>query len=131
AQPEALPLLAVDEPALAMTIGVNTAPLAGRSGDKLTGRQLDERLRAELVGNVSLQVNATENRDAWEVQGRGELQLAVLVETMRREGFELTVGKPQAMTREIDGIVHEPIDRLSIDIPEDYMGVVTQLLALR
>ncbi len=130
-QPEALPLLAVDEPALAMTIGVNTSPLAGGSGDKLTGRQLDERLRAELVGNVSLQVSAIESTDAWEVQGRGELQLAVLVETMRREGFELTVGKPQAMTREIDGSLHEPVDRLSIDIPEDYMGVVTQLLALR
>src|SRR3954453_7724424 len=95
-EPEALPLLAVDEPALAMTIGVNTSPRAGRSGDRLTGRQLDGRLRAELVGNVSLQVSATESKDAWEVQGRGELQLAVLVETMRREGFELTVGKPQA-----------------------------------
>src|SRR6266513_2580061 len=121
-QPEALPLLAVDEPALAMTIGVNTSPLAGGSGDRLTGRQLDERLRAELVGNVSIQVRATDKTDAWEVQGRGELQLAVLVETMRREGFELTVGKPQAMTRQIEGSLHEPVDRLSIDIPEDYMG---------
>jgi GTP-binding protein len=130
-EPEALPLLAVDEPALAMTIGVNTAPLAGASGTRLTGRQLDERLRAELVGNVSIQVRPTEATDTWEVQGRGELQLAVLVETMRREGFELTVGKPQAMTREIDGGLHEPVDRLSIDIPEDYMGVVTQLLVLR
>ena len=101
--PEPLPLLAVDEPALAMTIGVNTSPLAGASGDKLTGRQLEERLRDELVGNVSIQLRDTEGADAWEVQGRGELQLAVLVETMRREGFELTVGKPQAMTREIDG----------------------------
>src|SRR6188472_4297084 len=119
-QPEALPLLAVDEPALAITIGVNTSPLAGGSGDRLTGRQLDERLRAELVGNVSIQVRPTESTDAWEVQGRGELQLAVLVETMRREGFELTVGKPQAMTREIDGRRHEPVDRLSIDIPEEY-----------
>jgi GTP-binding protein len=130
-EPETLPLLAVDEPALAMTIGVNTSPLAGRSGERLTGRQLDERLQRELVGNVSIQVRPTEAADAWEVQGRGELQLAVLVETMRREGFELTVGKPQAMTREIDGRIHEPVERLSIDIPEDYMGVVSQLLALR
>jgi GTP-binding protein TypA/BipA len=130
-EPEALPVLSVDEPALAMTIGVNSSPLAGGSGDKLTGRQLDERLRAELVGNVSIQVRPTETTDAWEVQGRGELQLAVLVETMRREGFELTVGKPQAMTREINGRRHEPVDRLSIDIPEEYMGVVSQLLALR
>src|SRR4029079_18340234 len=130
-QPEALPLLAVDEPALAMTIGVNTSPLAGGSGDRLTGRQLDERLRAELVGNVSIEVLPTDSNDAWEVQGRVELQLALLVETMRREGFELTVGKPEAMTREIGGKVHEPVERLSIDIPEDYMGVVTQLLALR
>ena len=129
--PEALPLLAVDEPALAMTIGVNTSPLAGGSGSKLTGRQLEERLRDELVGNVSIQLRDTEATDAWEVQGRGELQLAVLVETMRREGFELTVGKPQAMTREIDGALHEPVERLSVDIPEDYMGVVNQLLALR
>jgi GTP-binding protein len=130
-QPDPLPLLAVDEPALAMTIGVNTSPLAGGSGSKLTGRQLDERLRGELVGNVSIQVRETEATDAWEVQGRGELQLAVLVETMRREGFELTVGKPQAMTREIDGRLHEPVERLSVDIREDYMGVVNQLLALR
>jgi GTP-binding protein len=130
-EPEALPLLAVDEPALAMTIGVNTSPLAGGSGSKLTGRQLEERLRDELVGNVSIQLRDTEATDAWEVQGRGELQLAVLVETMRREGFELTVGKPQAMTREIDGALHEPVERLSVDIPEDYMGVVNQLLALR
>ena len=129
--PEALPLLAVDEPALAMTIGINTSPLAGGSGSKLTGRQLEERLRDELVGNVSIQLRDTEATDAWEVQGRGELQLAVLVETMRREGFELTVGKPQAMTREIDGALHEPVERLSVDIPEDYMGVVNQLLALR
>ena len=128
---EPLPLLAVDEPALAMTIGVNSSPLAGASGDKLTGRQLEERLRDELVGNVSIQLRDPEAADAWEVQGRGELQLAVLVETMRREGFELTVGKPQAMTREIDGTLHEPVERLSVDIPEDYMGVVNQLLALR
>ncbi len=130
-EPEALPLLAVDEPALAMTIGVNTSPLAGGSGSKLTGRQLEERLQDELIGNVSIEVRDTEATDAWEVQGRGELQLAVLVETMRREGFELTVGKPQAMTREIDGALHEPVERLSVDIPEDYMGVVNQLLALR
>jgi GTP-binding protein TypA/BipA len=130
-RPEPLPLLAVDEPALAMTIGVNTSPLAGASGNRLTGRQLEERLRDELVGNVSIQLRDTEAADAWEVQGRGELQLAVLVETMRREGFELTVGKPQAMIREIDGAVHEPVERLSVDIPEDYMGVVNQLLALR
>jgi len=130
-QPESLPLLAVDEPALAMTIGVNTSPLAGASGDKLTGRQLEERLRDELVGNVSIQLRDIEAADAWEVQGRGELQLAVLVETMRREGFELTVGKPQAMTREIDGALHEPVERLSVDVPDDYMGVVNQLLALR
>ncbi len=129
--PDALPLLAVDEPALSMTIGVNTSPLAGASGNKLTGRQLEERLNDELVGNVSIQLRDTEAADVWEVQGRGELQLAVLVETMRREGFELTVGKPQAMTREVDGAVHEPVERLSVDIPEDYMGVVNQLLALR
>ena len=129
--PEALPVLSVDEPALSMIVGVNTSPMAGRSGGKLTGRQLEERLRAELVGNVSLRVRETERADAWEVQGRGELQLAVLVETMRREGFELTVGKPQVMTREIDGRLHEPVDRLSVDIPEEYVGVLTQLLALR
>ena len=129
--PEPLPLLAVDEPALTMTIGVNTAPLAGLSGDRVTGRQIEERLQAELVGNVSIRVDETERTDTWEVQGRGELQLAVLVETMRREGFELTVGKPRVVTREIDGKLHEPVDHLSIDIPEDYMGVLTQLLALR
>jgi GTP-binding protein TypA/BipA len=130
-RPEPLPLLAVDEPALAMTIGVNTSPLAGQSGSRLTGRQIEERLRAELVGNVSIRVRPTDRPDAWEVQGRGELQLAVLVETMRREGFELTVGKPRVMTREVDGRLHEPLERLSIDIPEEYMGVLSQLLALR
>ena len=129
--PEALPLLDVDEPALAMTMGVNTSPLAGGSGKKLTGRQIEERLEAELVGNVSIRVAPTERPDAWEVQGRGELQLAVLVETMRREGFELTVGKPRVVTREIDGKLCEPVERLSIDVPEEYMGVLTQLLALR
>jgi GTP-binding protein len=130
-RPEPLPVLSVDEPALSMLIGVNGSPMAGASGDKLTGRQLEGRLNAELVGNVSIRVRPTERADTWEVQGRGELQLAVLVETMRREGFELTVGKPRVMTREIDGTVHEPVERLSIDIPEDYMGVLTQLLALR
>ena len=129
--PEALPVLAVDEPALSMTIGVNTSPLAGLSGSKLTGRQIEERLQAELVGNVSIRVDPTERPDAWEVQGRGELQLAVLVETMRREGYELTVGKPKVVTREIDGKLSEPLERLSIDVPEEYMGVLTQLLALR
>jgi len=129
--PEALPLLAIDEPALAMTVGVNTSPLAGLSGKKLTGRQIEERLLAELVGNVSIRVEPTERPDAWEVQGRGELQLAVLIETMRREGFELTVGKPRVVTREVNGKLCEPVERLSIDVPEEYMGVLTQLLALR
>ncbi len=129
--PVALPLLDVDEPALSMTIGVNTSPMAGLSGGKLTGRQIEERLQAELVGNVSIRVEETDRPDAWEVQGRGELQLAVLVETMRREGYELTVGKPKVMTREIDGKLCEPVERLSIDVPEEYMGVLTQLLALR
>ena len=114
-----------------MTIGQNTSPLAGREGDKLTARQIKDRLDAEIVGNVSIRVLETERPDTWEVQGRGELQLAVLVEMMRREGFELTVGKPQVVTREIDGKVHEPVERMTIDVPEDYVGVVTQLLALR
>jgi GTP-binding protein len=129
--PRPLPVLSVDEPSLAMTIGVNTSPLSGTSGTKLTARLLQNRLEAELVGNVSLRINATTRPDTWEVQGRGELQLAVLVETLRREGFELTVGKPQVVTRVIDGGLHEPVERLSIDVPADYMGVVTQLLALR
>ena len=129
--PEPLPPVQVDEPALGMTIGTNTSPLAGQSGNKLTARLLKNRLDAELVGNVSIRVLETDRGDAWEVQGRGELQLAVLVETLRREGFELTVGKPQVVTREVDGKVHEPVERLAIDIPEDFMGVVTQLLALR
>ena len=129
--PRPLPAITVDEPSLGMTIGINTSPLAGKDGSKLTARQLQNRLEAELVGNVSLQVNPTERPDAWEVQGRGELQLAVLVETMRREGFELTVGKPQVVTRIVDGKVHEPVERVAIDVPEDYLGVVTQLLALR
>src|SRR5437763_1895051 len=129
--PRPLPLIAIDEPALGMTIGINTAPTAGQSGKKLTARLLRERLDQELLGNVSIRVLDTERPDTWEVQGRGELQLAVLVETMRREGFELTVGKPQVVTRTIDGRLHEPVERLAIDIPEDYLGVTTQLLALR
>jgi GTP-binding protein len=129
--PRPLPVLTVDEPSLGMTIGVNTSPLAGRDGKQLTARLIDSRLKQELVGNVSLRVLPTERPDTWEVQGRGELQLAVLVETMRREGFELTVGKPTVVTRELDGVVHEPFERLSIDVPEDYVGVVTQLLGLR
>jgi GTP-binding protein len=129
--PRPLPVLSVDEPSLAMTIGINTSPLSGRSGTKLTARLLQNRLEAELVGNVSLRVNPTARPDTWEVQGRGELQLAVLVETLRREGFELTVGKPQVVTRVIDGTLREPVERLSIDVPADFMGVVTQLLALR
>jgi GTP-binding protein len=129
--PRPLPVITVDEPSLGMTIGVNTSPLAGRDGDKLTARQIEARLQAELIGNVSLRVLPTERPDTWEVQGRGELQLAVLVETLRREGFELTVGKPRVVTREIDGVVHEPFERMSIDVPEDFVGVVTQLLGLR
>jgi GTP-binding protein len=129
--PRPLPVITVDEPSLSVTIGVNTSPLAGREGDKLTARQIRARLDAELVGNVSLRVDVTERPEVWEVQGRGELQLAVLVELMRREGFELTVGQPQVLTREIDGRVHEPVESLAIDVPEDYVGVVTQLLALR
>ena len=129
--PRPLPPLTVDEPSLSMTIGINTSPLSGQDGTKLTARLLESRLRSELVGNVSLRVLPTERPDTWEVQGRGELQLAVLVETMRREGFELTVGKPQVVTREIDGKLHEPVERLTVDVPEDYVGVLTQLLALR
>ncbi len=129
--PRPLPVIRVDEPSLAMTIGINTSPLSGRDGTKLTARLLKGRLDTELVGNVSLRVNETDRPDTWEVQGRGELQLAVLVETFRREGFELTVGKPQVVTREIGGRLHEPVEHVSIDVPEDFMGVVTQLLALR
>jgi GTP-binding protein len=129
--PRPLPVINIDEPSLAMTVGINTAPMAGREGRKLTARLVKNRLDQELVGNVSIRVLATERPDTWEVQGRGELQLAVLVEMMRREGFELTVGKPQVLTREIDGRVHEPVDRVTVDVPEEYMGVVTQLLALR
>ncbi len=129
--PRPLPVLSVDEPSLGMTLGVNTSPLAGRDGSKLTARLIESRLRQELVGNVSLRVLPTERPDTREVQGRGELQLAVLVETMRREGFELTVGKPRVVTRDVDGVVHEPFERLSIDVPDDHVGVVTQLLGTR
>jgi GTP-binding protein len=131
ADPRPLPVITVDEPSLSVTVGINTAPLAGQDGDKLTARQVLNRLQSELVGNVSLRVQDTERPDAWEVQGRGELQLAVLVEIMRREGYELTVGKPQVVTREVNGKLCEPMERLTIDVPEDYVGVVTQLLALR
>jgi GTP-binding protein len=129
--PRPLPVITVDEPSLSVTIGINTAPLAGQDGDKLTARQVLNRLEQELVGNVSLRVEDTGEPTAWEVQGRGELQLAVLVEIMRREGYELTVGKPQVVTREVNGKLCEPMERLTIDVPEDYVGVVTQLLALR
>jgi GTP-binding protein len=130
--PVPLALITVDEPAISMTIGTNTSPLAGRAkGHKVTARQVLDRLDRELVGNVSLRVLPTERPDIWEVQGRGELALAILVEQMRREGYELTVGKPQVVTREIDGKLHEPVERLTIDCPEDYLGIVTQLLAVR
>jgi GTP-binding protein len=129
--PIALPLITVDEPSISMFIGTNTSPLAGKSGTKMTARLLKNRLDAELIGNVSLRVFDTDRPDTWEVQGRGELQLAILVEIMRREGFELTVGKPQVVTRTIDGKLSEPVERLTIDVPEDYVGVVTQLLGLR
>jgi GTP-binding protein len=129
--PRVLPVITVDQPALGVTIGSNTSPLAGREGKKLTARLIKARLDTELVGNVSLRVLTTERPDTWEVQGRGELQLAVLVEMMRREGFELTVGKPSVVTREVDGALHEPVERVSIDVPDDFLGVVTQLLALR
>ena len=129
--PHPLPKITVDEPSISMTVGINTAPLAGQSGKKLTARLVKNRLDAELVGNVSLRINPTDRPDTWEIQGRGELQLAVLVEMMRREGFELTVGKPQVVTREIDGKLNEPMERLTIDSPEEYLGVITQLMALR
>src|ERR1700734_2489204 len=130
--PRPLPLITVDEPAISMTIGVNTSPLVGRAGGaKVTARLVRERLNRELVGNVSLAVLPTERPDTWEVRGRGELALAVLVETMRRGGYELTVGRPSAVTREIDGKVFEPVERLSIDVPEDYVGTVTSLVSVR
>ncbi|HEX8498492.1 MAG TPA: translational GTPase TypA [Actinomycetales bacterium] len=130
--PRPLPLITVDEPAISMTIGTNTSPLAGRAkGTKVTARLVKDRLDRELVGNVSMRVLNTERPDTWEVQGRGELALAILVEQMRREGFELTVGKPQVVTREVDGKVHEPVERLTVDSPEEYLGAITQLLAVR
>jgi GTP-binding protein TypA/BipA len=129
--PRPLPVITIDEPSISMTIGINTAPLSGQSGKKVTARLVKSRLDTELVGNVSIRVLPTERPDTWEVQGRGELQLAILVEIMRREGFELTVGKPQVVTREVDGKVHEPVERLTIDAPTDYQGVIIQLLALR
>ena len=129
--PRPLPVITVDEPSLSMTVGINTSPLAGQEGDKVTSRLIKSRIEQELVGNVSLRMQPTERPDTWEIQGRGELQLAILVEQMRREGFELTVGKPQVVTRVVDGKVHEPMERVSVDIPDEYMGVVTQLFALR
>jgi GTP-binding protein len=143
--PRPLPLITVDEPAISMTIGVNTSPLVGESGagpagrspggsrqpTKVTARMVKDRLDRELVGNVSLRVLPTARPDTWEVQGRGELALAVLVETMRREGYELTVGRPTVVTREVDGAVHEPVERLTVDVPEEYLGAVSALLAVR
>jgi GTP-binding protein len=129
--PRPLPVTTVDEPSLSVTIGINTSPLAGTEGTRLTASQVRDRLDAELVGNVSLRVGPTSRPDVWEVQGRGELQLAILVELMRREGFELTVGKPAVLTKELDGKRVEPVERVAIDVPEEYVGVVTQLLALR
>lgn len=129
--PIPLPVISVDEPNLAMTLGVNSSPLAGQDGDKVTARQIKARLDAELIGNVSLRVLPTERPDTWAVHARGELQLAVLIETMRREGFELTIGKPQVLTREIDGKTHEPVELVTIDIPEEHLGAVSQLLASR
>lgn len=131
--PRPLPVITVDDPAISMTVGINTSPLAGKGGKghKVTARQVKDRLDSELVGNVSLRVLPTERPDAWEVQGRGELALAILVEQMRREGFELTVGKPQVVTKKIDGKVHEPMERMTIDVPEEYLGAVTQLMAQR
>ena len=129
--PRPLPVTRVDEPSLSMTIGINTSPLAGEDGTKVTARAVKDRLDQEVVGNVSIRVLPADRPDRWEVQGRGELQLAVLVEVMRREGFELTVGKPQVVTRTIGGRLHEPMERVAIDAPEEYLGVVTQLLALR
>jgi GTP-binding protein len=130
--PRPLPVITVDEPSLSIVIGINTSPLAGtQGGDKLTARQIRSRLDAELVGNVSLRVNDTERPDAWEVQGRGELQLVVLLEIMRREGYELTAGQPQVVTRDIEGQMHEPVERLAIDVPEEHVGDITQMLAAR
>jgi GTP-binding protein len=130
--PRPLPLITVDEPAISMTIGTNTSPLVGRTkGAKVTARMVKDRLERELVGNVSIRVLPTDRPDTWEVQGRGELALAILVEMMRREHYELTVGKPQVVTRTVDGKVHEPVERLTIDSPEEYLGTITQLMAIR
>ena len=129
--PRPLPVIRIDEPSLTMTIGINTSPLAGLDGDKLTARLLENRLAREVVGNVSIRVLPSERPDTWVVQGRGELQLAVLVETMRREGFELSVGKPEVVTKTVDGKLHEPMERLWVDVPEAYLGAVTQLMAVR
>ena len=130
--PRPLETIHVDEPALSMTVGINTSPLAGKDGGtKLTARQVRNRLDSELVGNVSLRILPTERPDTWEVQGRGELALAILVETMRREGFELTIGKPQVVTQIVDDVVQEPFEYLTVDVPEEYLGPVTQLLAVR
>lgn len=129
--PRPLPVITVDEPSLSMTIGINTSPMAGKEGSKLTARLVKNRLDTELLGNVSLRVLPTEAPNAWEVQARGELQLAVLIEAMRREGFELTVGKPQVLVKEIDGVRQEPFERLTVDVPEEFSGTVTQLLSER
>jgi len=130
--PVPLPLITVDEPAISMTIGTNTSPMVGKvRGSKVTARMVKDRLDKELIGNVSLRILPTERPDAWEVQGRGELALAILVEQMRREGYELTVGKPQVVTREVDGKVHEPVERLTIDTPEEFLGAITQIMAAR
>jgi GTP-binding protein TypA/BipA len=131
ADPRPLPVITVDEPSLSIVLGINTSPLAGTEGSKLTARQVRDRLDAELIGNVSIRVNDTERPDAWEVQGRGELQLVILLALMRREGFELTAGQPRVLTQEIDGKLHEPVERLSIDAPEEHVGTITQLLAGR
>jgi GTP-binding protein len=131
ADPRPLPVIIVDEPSLSIVLGINTSPLAGTEGSKLTARQVRDRLDAELIGNVSIRVRDTERPDAWEVQGRGELQLVILLELMRREGFELTAGQPRVLTQEIDGKLHEPVERLSIDAPEEHVGTITQLLAGR
>ena len=129
--PRPLPVTRVDEPSLSMTVAINTSPLSGQDGDKVTARLLKSRLDQEVVGNVSIRVVDTERPEMWEVQGRGELQLAILVEMMRREGFELTVGKPQVVTKTVDGKLLEPMERVAIDAPEDFLGVISQLLALR
>src|SRR5699024_10262757 len=130
--PVALPRITVDDPAISVVVGTNTSPLAGRvSGHKLTARMIKARLDQELIGNVSLRVLDIGRPDAWEVQGRGELALAVLVEQMRREGFELTVGKPQVVTKQVDGKLHEPFEDLTVDSPEEHMGAITHLLAAR